>query len=115
METINNKLQEQAIIGIIEDAILWNRISRKMLDIINAFHPSELEHEFHPEYKYNSYSNAFCLMGIYDNDQICSSLADIFWNLSTESNGKSDELAKTIYIEWLVSIKNYCATLKPVA
>lgn len=115
METINNKPQEQAIICIIEDTILWNRVSSKMLDIVNVFHPSELQHEFNPEYKYNGYFNALNIMGISNNHDLCDKLSDIFWDLNAKSKGKADDLAKTIYIEWLVCIKNYCATLKTVA
>lgn len=118
VQTVKNKQQEQAIIGIIQDAIIWNRIAGKMHDIINAFEPLENEHGFNPEYSYSGYMNALHVMGLIHDDNICGQLSDIFWELSAvgvNKNNKADELSQTIYIEWLVCIKNYCATIKTVA
>jgi hypothetical protein len=111
MKTISNKPQERAIIGILQDAIIWRRVSEKIADIINAFNPKSFINDFDADSKYQSYVNAFYVMGIHDNDDLCSELTEIFFNFSGEQN-PANELAETIYIEWLLCLKNYCATLK---
>jgi hypothetical protein len=118
MEALKNKPQEQAILGIIQDAIIWHRVADKMHDIINAFNPLESEHEFQVEDHYKGYRNALYIMGLIHDDNICGQLSDIFWQLSSADkmrNDQADELAHTIYIEWLVCIKNYHSTLLKTA
>ena len=118
MENINNKPQERAIIGIIQDSIIWQRVSNGMFEILNAFHPEKCENEFQIDYKYRGFENALILMGL-DNEELNESLGEIFNEYLNLKNPKHDiaanELAETIYIEWLVCIKNYCVTLKTVA
>lgn len=114
MKTIKNKPQERAIIGILQDAIVWRRVSDKMFDIVNAFNPQKHENEFSTDCQHIGYVSAFHVMGIYDNDDLCSDLAEIFFDFR-EDESPANELAETIYIEWLVCIKNYCATIKTVA
>jgi len=115
VQIIKNKSQEKAIIGIIQDAIIWRRVSDKMFDIVNAFHPArnDGEHaEFEAENHMECYVNAFHVMDICDNDHLCGILADLFWKYTQDNGAKANELATTIYIEWLVCIKNHYVTIK---
>lgn len=114
MKTIKNKPQELAVIGILQDAIVWRRVSEKMFDIVNAFNPKAFQNDFYTDNHHLGYTNAFHLMGIYDNDDLCNDLAQIFCNFR-EDESSAKELSETIYIEWLVCIKNYYGTLKIVA
>ena len=118
METIKNNPQEQAIIGIIQDAIIWNRVSNKMYEMINAFHPQKSEEDLNLEDRYKGYNNALNAMGLKDNVDLCDKLSTIFWNSITfpeKSEDRADKLAESIYIDWLLCMKNHCSTLKTVA
>jgi hypothetical protein len=118
METVKN-YQEQAIIDIIQDSIVFNRIARGAYDIINAFSPKDAQYDFNVEDDYKGYYSALKLVADFNDDKLCGQLSEIFWNTTEYSkstkNGNAQELAQTIYIEWLVCIKNYYATLKTVA
>ena len=117
METINNKPQEKAIICILQDAIIWKRVSDSMYTLLNAFNPIAIngdQENFDLEERYLGYENNFKIMGISDNYDLCQELSELFWSMQ-DTTSKANELAEKIYIEWLVCIKNYCATLKTVA
>ena len=117
METINNNPQERAIICILQDAIIWKRVSNSVYNLLNAFHPGKTNGDpenFELEGQYHGYENAIKIMGLSDNDELCNELSELFWNMQDEKS-KANDLAEKIYIEWLVCIRNYCATLKTVA
>lgn len=46
MKNLLNKPQEKAIVGILQDAIVWNRVANKMFEIVNAFNPAKHENAF---------------------------------------------------------------------
>jgi hypothetical protein len=51
-------LQEQAIIGIIQDVIVFERITEGMIAVLNAFNPQKYKGEFEPNYTYKGLENA---------------------------------------------------------
>jgi hypothetical protein len=106
--------QDLAVIGILQDAIVWDRVSSNMLDIVNAFSPKEFKHDFETSDQHHGYVNAFHIMGIYDKDALCEQLASLFYNFREDTSSAKD-LAEVIYLSWLVCIKNYCAALNTVA
>lgn len=103
----SNKLQEKAIIGIFFDYILWSRISESMRSINNVLHPNELENDFEPDCLYRGYENAFHILGITDENELCSELGGVFFGIISDNKEEAKSLAERIYIEWLVCIKNY--------
>jgi hypothetical protein len=115
VQTINEQ-HEQAIISIIQDSIIWNRVAKNMFNIVNAFSPKKQSglNEFETEYHVEGCINAYRVMGVYNNDDLCEELGDLYWDM-LKSEKPANELAQSIYIDWLVCIKNYCATLKTVA
>lgn len=114
MKTIQNKPQERAVIGIIQDTILWRRVSDRVFEIINAFDPNGNQPEPEADKKHIGISNAFHVMEIHDNQDLCDQLNTLFYEFMQDES-PADQLAQTIYIEWLVCIKNYCTTQKSVA
>ena len=114
MKAIKNNQQEEAIIGVIQDAIVWARISVKMVGIINAFNPSSEECEFGADTTFIGYENAFRIMRILDDEFLCNELSQVFRSFSDDQS-PANKLAETIYIEWLLCIKNYCLTSKNIA
>nr|WP_299486121.1 hypothetical protein [uncultured Allomuricauda sp.] len=111
---IENKQKEEAIIGIINDHILWYRIGNGMHKILNAFDLVNDNNEFEVDNHFNGIYNAFELIGIFKDDKICGKLSNIFYE-KLESSLKTHELARLIYVDWLVTIREYYTNLKEVA
>ncbi len=106
--------REEAIIGIISDHILWHRIEEGMHKILNSFDPIESSCEFEVNNHYNGIYNAYELMGLFKDDDICGRLSNIFYEM-VEQTGKAHELARLIYVDWMVAIREYYTSLKEVA
>lgn len=110
-----NELQQRAIINILSDHILWVRVEECLFKISNAFNPSKKEcMDWTAEDNFHGYTTALMLLGIENNEDLCSELCDVTSKMISESENASTELAKDIYFEWLVAIKNFF-TLKSVA
>lgn len=58
--------KQSIVVPILIDAILFARISYKMMDILNAFNPKVMNFEFEPEVQYNGFSNAITVLKIKD-------------------------------------------------
>ena len=58
----NNQQKKAAVIGIIQDAIIWDRVNNGVTTILNAFNPKEYNHEFFINLRYKGYENAFDLL-----------------------------------------------------
>lgn len=116
VHTIKNNPQEKTIIGIIQDSIIWGRVSGKVYDILNSFQPLEDEHQLDVMDKYFGYHNAIHLMGLENNNNLSGELDEIYCRLSSigvKKNNKADDLAQEIYREWVVCFENhYCRGLK---
>lgn len=106
METVKNK--SNVVVGILSDAIIFSRLSCKMLDILNIFDPKNQGQEFDLEFSYSGINNAMSVMKIKD-EKLDNVLANIYFELaySKEQNEKVDELAMVIYKKWLKAIKKY--------
>ncbi|MFV0377770.1 MAG: hypothetical protein ACK5JD_10780 [Mangrovibacterium sp.] len=98
---------EQAIIGILSDHIMWFRVSNGMFKVINAFHPSECENDFTPDFNFHGYSNAFKVLGIWDEDELVNKLTQIYLDNYLDSEENAETLAHKMYFEWMVIIRNY--------
>ena len=106
MRTITKEVRERTIIEIIEDSVLWFRVKDGMDMILKANDPNDTEINFDVSDPYNGYFMAFVLMGIDDNDDLTSDLGGIFWRAYREKKIAID-VAKSIYIDWLVETKNH--------
>lgn len=100
------KHQETAIVSIIQDAIVWHRVTSRMYDLVRAFGN---ETDFDTDRYYAGFSNAFLVMGIHENMDLCSNLSEIFFK-EVEQDANAKDLAQSLYVEWLVCIKNFCLT-----
>lgn len=106
-KSLQNK-QDQIIIQILSDFILWYRIEDGMWKAINAFNLEQPSSDFEPDMKYNGYSSALMVMGVdsENEEDLSSKLEDIVWEKMKE-RGNADELAETIYIEWLSVLRKH--------
>lgn len=105
------KDQEKAVTNIISDHIIMERLSESMFTVNNVVRPNELDNGFNPIYNYHGYSIAFQIMGISENEELCIELSELF-DEKVHSNENALILAKDIYKDWLVGIKNYFTRLK---
>lgn len=99
---------QKEIIQILCDDVVFFRIEEAMFKIHNIFQPdkmrsidSEWTHQFY------GYSTAFLLMGVDGNDDICSILSDIAYDMKSESGKNALTLARNIYYRWMIEINNY--------
>lgn len=106
MKEVTKSKTEEAIIGILTDYIIWRRVECGVHKMLTAFDPQSNECEFEPDALYKGQKNAFILMGIYDDDSLCSKLSRITWDIFNK-NEKADEVAKSVYVDWLVAIREY--------
>lgn len=107
------------VVPILIDAILFARISNRMMDILNAFNPKVTKHEFEPEMQYNGICNAVNILKIKDEnlDNILGAIFNdiVYGNRSKgieESTVIATELAKIIFTKWLEAIKKYNSSYK---
>lgn len=110
--------KEQLIVNIISDHVIFARIARSMLDIINVINPSKGEEFFEPEMNYIGVSNALDLLSIsyedksnnrFFRDEMFDQFVSMVYS-DNEDNHK--ELAYSIYFEWLRMIKDFYTTKK---
>lgn len=107
------------IVPILVDAILFARISSRMMDILNAFNPTVMNFEFEPEVQYNGSSNAITVLKIKD-ENLDNILGSIFFDIVygnkdkgiEESTLEAGQLANYIYTNWLKAIKKYNSSYK---
>ncbi len=104
--------EEQAVLQILSDHVLFNRFYDGMYTILNAYEPDKTANELKVDYK--GIDIALIIMNIKD-ENLIEKLHDTFYDLACDR--KSDwisapELAQTIYLKWLSEIKNYFLTKK---
>jgi bifunctional DNase/RNase len=107
------------VVPIIIDAILFARISDKMMGVLNAFNPTIHDFEFEPEMQYNGSSNAVSVLNIKD-ENLGNILGSIFFDLAygnkttkvKKSKLEARELANIIFTKWLKAIKKYNSSYK---
>ena len=106
METVKNK--SKIVVSILSDAIIFSRLSCRMLDILNIFDPKNEGQDFDLEFNYSGMNNATSVMKIKD-DKLDNILSNIYFELvfSKDQDEKVDELAMIIYKKWLKAIKKY--------
>ncbi|WP_407489157.1 hypothetical protein [Elizabethkingia anophelis] len=104
-------VKDRAIIGIIADHIVFDRISAGVSEILNSFAP--INEDKRMDVKYNGIYLAFFFMDVEDKD-LCRLLDDIYFDATFNSEEKrdADELAKHIYMLWLNKIKDFFSTKK---
>ncbi len=100
VETRVYSQQEEAILGILSDCIIWERIGDGMFIAVNAFNLNANEYEFEPQWEYHGYSNVFRMLNIYDKDALVDKLSTNFQN-HYNSKERADVLAKKIYDDWM--------------
>lgn len=108
-------VKEQAIIRIIADSIIFQRIANSMVDILSVVNPSKVE-EFEPEHKYYGVTNAVDLLGItsMEDAELRDSMFDEYVRYAYDkSNTESSEaLAQSLYFDWLRKIKDHYTSRK---
>ncbi len=114
MEAVNNKNIEKAITGILFDQILWYRVTKGLEAISNCVHPSQPEEMFEPDSKYTGSMNAYLILGVSSNRDIVDMLNYRLYDMMMDSEQSAIILAKEIYQEWLLDIKNYYINRKEV-
>ena len=103
----NNLQKKTAVIGIIQDAILWDRVNNGVTSILNAFNPQEYNHEFFTNLRYKGYENAFDLLEL-KNEELKEKLAIIYCQKSLNNKSEASLIAESIVDDWIacLSIKN---------
>lgn len=108
---MKNKSTEEAIILIIEDALIALRTFNLLHKITNVMDPIKENEEFEGEAPYMGPDIAYILMGVNKEEELCSTMTQIF-NEKCYSDEKIDGIAQKIYVEWLVETTNYLANKK---
>lgn len=106
MKVIDNESMEEAVIGILLDNIIMNRINDAMVVINNVVHPNNLDNVFEPIFKYEGYYNALLIMGISKELELTERLSSIFNEVEQSEEG-APILAKKIYKLWMECIRDY--------
>lgn len=101
----NNLQKKAAFIGIIQDAILWDRVNNGVTTILNAFNPKEYNHEFFINLRYKGYENAFDLLEL-KNEELKEKLAIIYCQKSLNNKLEASVLAESIVDEWCQYLLN---------
>lgn len=102
------KINEKAAIQVLKDHIIWTRMSELIYKIQNIYNPSKnLPTEFEAEDHYEGYGTALLLLNITANSDLCCEIGDITYELILNSEENAKDLAEKIYVEWLVTIKNF--------
>ena len=96
----NNQQKKAAVIGIIQDAIIWDRVNNGVTSILNAFNPQEYNHEFFINLRYKGYENAFDTLEL-KNEDVKEKLATIYCQKSLNNKLlEASMLAESIVNEW---------------
>lgn len=106
MRGIKNDFQKDAVIGIIQDAIMVNRIIHGMDYLVNAFNLKEKNAEFIPLEEYRGIRNAFDMMGISQEYELCNKLNTVFYECRFKEQA-ADKLAVYIFRAWKLFSKEY--------
>lgn len=113
--------QEQVIVNIIADHVLFARIANAMHNIINAVNPSDDEEFFKPDMKHKGIHNALDLLGITYKEQSISDTCrfrDELYNVFTQEVYGEDkienheEIAYSVFFTWSSKIREYYTTRK---
>ena len=101
----NNQQKKAAVIGIIHDAIIWDRVNNGVTTILNAFNPQEYNHEFFINLRYKGYENAFDTLEL-KNEGVKEKLAIIYCQKSFNNKTEASVLAESIVNEWCQYLLN---------
>lgn len=103
-----NNTQEEVIIHILTDHILWQRVYKAMNIALNAVHPGANEYfNFDPNDQYTGYGSVLKLIGLVEvSYELNSVLHEIFSEIS-KSDGDARLLANRLYLEWSAKIDEY--------
>lgn len=112
MVAINNKTIENAVVGIICDHIIMERVASAIMTANSAFYPKQDDEGFSPYDNYGGFYNAFLVLGISEEEVLRPRLSDKLNEISYNSEESAKILAVKIYKEWLVEIKNYFVEVK---
>lgn len=109
---ILKKPKHQLVASILNDAIIFARISNQMNGILNALAPNDGEQEFFVEGGYAGVNNATKFLKVKDTvlDRL---LVNIFCDMVYENNTKTgvDDLADLMCYRWLKTIKKYNSSI----
>lgn len=109
---ILKKPKHQLVASILNDAIIFARISNQMNGILNALAPNDGEQEFFVECGYAGVNNAIKFLKVKDTvlDRL---LVNIFCDMVYEENTKTgvDDLAGLMCYRWMKTIKKYNSSI----
>jgi hypothetical protein len=103
--------------NILCDAIMFTRLSSKMVGVLNIFHPQTPVHEFSMNDHYYGISNAGSILKVKDQN-LDDSLTQIYVDMVFDANNESfnaDDLAGLVLFHWLKEIKKYKSSYKLIA
>ena len=110
-----DKIQKEAIINILNDYILWFRVENAMFVMMNVYAPKKkMGIDWEADCRYCGFQTCLLLLNIDSNDDLCHKICDRTSDMVYENETEAIELAKLIYLEWLLIIKNHF-TVKEVA
>ena len=111
--------KQSVVVPILMDAILFARISDKMIGVLNAFNPTVINAEFEPEIQYSGCNNAVTVLKI--KDELLSTILisifcdNVYGNKAasiTKSKLDARELANVLFTNWVKAIKKYNSSYK---
>jgi hypothetical protein len=103
--------------SILCDAILFTRLSNKMLGVLNVFQPNNQVHEFSIIDHYYGISNAEDILKVKDQNldgALTQIYVDMVFDVNNE-NYNADDLAVLVLFQWLKEIKKYNSSYKLIA
>lgn len=116
-EFLETKPKLTIVKSILSDAIMFTRLSSKMVGVLNIFHPKTPVHEFSMNDHYYGISNAGSILKVKDQN-LDDSLTQIYVDMVFDANNESfnaDDLAALVLFHWLKEIKKYKSSYKLIA
>ena len=93
---------EELILNILNDAIIFDRLCEGISSIFNLGQPEV----FKIEENYKGLGTAIKLMGVEEDSPVRDILVSTFLDCSTPSTNDSETASKSIYLEWLEVMNN---------
>ncbi len=98
-----NLENEETVIKILNDSIIFYRIAASFSGALRAFTPTEQHDNFTPSFNYLGFDTALDLLGLEDLEKygrLRESLQEIGWEYC-ETNKVADTLARELYFKWI--------------
>ena len=105
--TTSSHVTGNALIQIISDSIIMDRICPSLNQVINANNPNENLEEFELEHKLHGIGTAWVILNIDDDEKLIDILGQYYLDQLFKSGEDAGVLANRIYRQWLELIKDY--------